>query len=89
MFSVNTIQIKRGALKPTPEILAPFELGYCTQGTDRGLYLNNNGTIVKIGDEILSQVNDFIYQVTEKIGFGNHTVEKAGLGITIFRPLED
>lgn len=89
MFSNNVIQIKRGSTKPTISTLNTFELGYCTQGVDRGLYINNSGAIVKIGDEISVKLENFIDQVHEEIGFGNHAIDKLGTNITVFRFLGD
>ena len=87
MSDMNVVRIKRGVTKPTINNLSSYELGYCIQGPDQGLYINNEGTIVKVTGEVEEILNTFISRVTQEIGFGNHVIEKRGSNITVFRSL--
>ena len=45
----NRLQLRHGSTAPTTSNLLSYELGW--DGTHHALYINNNGTIKKVGGE--------------------------------------
>lgn len=79
----NTIKIKRGASAPSTANLQSYELGFDT--TNKILYINNNGTITKIGNQF---VGDLLTASSARnaLGLGNTTgavpIANGGTGAT-------